>query len=326
MRSPLTAGRSLNLDISTSLSKVARMKGDLKGGGHVIVFGNEKGGSGKSTTAMHVFVALARERFRVGAMDLDVRQKSFFRYTENRSAFARSRGINLILPDTREVLYSKHSNRERAQCEELNHFLSALGQLMAVCDVVIIDCPGADTYLSRLAHAAADTLITPMNDSFIDFDLLARVDPVSLDIVGPSVYSEMVWESRKHRALSGLMPLDWVVMQNRVSPPDVESKRRVSNMLQKLAKRLGFRVASGFCERTIFRELFLNGLTLLDIRNPASGVEVNMSHIAARQEVRDLMSSLNIPEKISKAARTSSSVGREVELKNNNRIRLARRS
>ena len=50
---------------------------------HVIVLGNEKGGSGKSTTAMQLFVALARAGHRVGALDLDFRQQSFFRYLDN---------------------------------------------------------------------------------------------------------------------------------------------------------------------------------------------------------------------------------------------------
>ena len=55
---------------------------------HVVVLGNEKGGSGKSTTAMHVFTALVKQGKRVGAMDLDLRQQSFFRYAENRAAYA----------------------------------------------------------------------------------------------------------------------------------------------------------------------------------------------------------------------------------------------
>ena len=65
---------------------------------HIIVVGNEKGGSGKSTTSMHVATALARMGHRVGALDLDVRQRSFGRYLENRMAFAQREGLALPIP------------------------------------------------------------------------------------------------------------------------------------------------------------------------------------------------------------------------------------
>src|SRR6187397_1682080 len=65
---------------------------------HVIVLGNEKGGSGKSTTAMHVAVALMNTGQRVATIDLDSRQKSFTHYIENRRAWARRNGTNLSLP------------------------------------------------------------------------------------------------------------------------------------------------------------------------------------------------------------------------------------
>ena len=86
--------------------------------------------------------------------------------------------------------------------------------------------PGGDSYLARLAHACADTLITPLNDSFVDFDLLGDIDPNCADIVRPSIYSEMVWESRKRKALAARTPIDWVVLRNRTSASRIEAKNK----------------------------------------------------------------------------------------------------
>jgi chromosome partitioning protein len=297
MRASLPKRRSTRKE--SSVDRIIRLKSSIcktSSRARVIVLGNEKGGSGKSTTAMHIFVALARTGQRIGAVDLDVRQQSFFRYLENREAFAKRKDMQLLMPVTCTIRPSQYLNRNRAENEEFSRFSSAIEELCSTCDVVIIDCPGSDSYLSRLGHAAADTLISPMNDSFIDFDLFARIDTNTQEIIEPSVYSEMVWESRKLRAEAGLSSLDWVVMLNRVSTLDANNKRRISTMLDKLSKRIGFRVAPGFCERTIFRELFLNGLTLLDLRDPNTGVEINMSHIAARQEVRELLSHLRLKQ------------------------------
>jgi len=263
---------------------------------HIIVMGNEKGGSGKSTTAMHVFAALARSGRRVGALDLDLRQQSFFRYLENRAAFAARRGIELPMPHRIVLAASTRDSAEAARAEEEARFDAALREMDALCDFVIIDCPGAHSRYSRMAHAAADTLITPMNDSLVDFDLLARIEPESGRVLGPSIYSEIVWKSRQMRAQAGLRPMDWVVMRNRVSMLDARNKRRVGAALADLAKRIGFRVVPGFSERVVFRELFLSGLTLLDLRDVGEGGGLNMSRVAARQEVRELIRALRLPE------------------------------
>ena len=136
---------------------------------HVIVLGNEKGGSGKSTAAMHVIVALLKSGYKVAAIDLDMRQRSLSRYLENRKKFAETKGKDLPFPVMPEVLPSAIDSREAAREEETRNLTSAL-QGLADCDFVVIDCPGADTHLSRLAHAHADTIVTPLNDSFVDFD------------------------------------------------------------------------------------------------------------------------------------------------------------
>ena len=258
---------------------------------HIVVFGNEKGGSGKSTTAMHVCVALARRGLQVGAMDLDVRQRSFFRYIDNRESWCERRGVRLVSPRRASIDASTHADREHAWAMEGEAFDTAIRSL-GDCDVILIDCPGAHSNLSRLGHSRADTLVTPMNDSFVDFDLLARIDPNTFQIAGPSVYSEMVWETRMLRAKIGLKATDWIVVRNRTPLEDIANRRRVGAMLDQLSKRIGFRVAQGLSERPIFRELFLSGLTLLDLRE--SGTELDMGKIAARREMNELMATLNI--------------------------------
>ena len=241
---------------------------------------------------MHVFVALARRGLKVGALDLDLRQKSFFRYVDNRQNWCERKGVELILPERITIESSNDPDREKSWAIEGERFNAAIKTLSETCDVILIDCPGAHSNLSRLGHSRADTLVTPMNDSFIDFDLLARVDPKSFTISGPSVYAEMVWETRKLRAQIGLGETDWVVVRNRMPLEDAANKRRVGEMLQQLSKRIGFRIATGLSERPIFREMFLSGLTLMDLRD--TGEQMDMSKVAARQEVRELMKTLNI--------------------------------
>lgn len=258
---------------------------------HVIVLGNEKGGSGKSTTAMHLFTALVKQGKSVGAMDLDLRQQSFFRYAENRASYAEREGVEMALPEMIKLKNSTLKNRDEALDEEESLFGAALEELQDGNDFVLIDCPGTHSYFSQLAHASADTLVTPMNDSLIDFDLLARVDPASHKVLGPSVYSEMVWKARQLRARAGLKPIDWIVTRNRMSNLHAKNKRKVGTLLEDLAQRIGFRIAPGFSERVIFREMFLNGLTLLDLKGGA----LSLSHVAARQEVRELLKELDLP-------------------------------
>jgi chromosome partitioning protein len=261
---------------------------------HIVVVGNEKGGSGKSTTCMHVATALARLGFRVGALDLDLRQRSFARYIENRIAFAARSGLALPTPELRDLPEADPARLAPGENPYDQRLGAALAGLERSSDFIVIDCPGSHTRLSQIAHSLADTLVTPLNDSFIDFDLLARTDPASGKILGPSIYAEMVWQARQMRAQAGVKPIDWVVLRNRLGAQQMHNKRKVGAALAELARRIGFRVAPGFSERVIYRELFPRGLTLLDLRD--AGVEVlNLSHVAARQELRDLLHTLDLP-------------------------------
>jgi chromosome partitioning protein len=264
---------------------------------HVIVVGNQKGGAGKSTVAMHVIVALMRMGRRTGALDLDVRQRSLTRYIENRARWISSRGVKLPAPQILELHESAQRSLDLAEQEDEAAFRSALRRLSETCDFVVIDSPGGDSYLARIAHACADTLITPLNDSFVDFDLLGDIDQDNTEIVRPSIYSEMVWESRKKKAQSQRTPIDWVVLRNRTSTSKIEAKnkQKVGEALKTLSNRIGFRMSPGLSERVIYRELFPQGLTLLDLDADGGEGEMRMTHLAARQELRDLFITLKLP-------------------------------
>ena len=260
---------------------------------HVIVVGNEKGGAGKTTVCMHIKAALQAAGKSVGTIDLDLRQRSLTRYMENRTTFIGRR--DLMLAEHVALDASTHGDLQARQTEEAEAFVTALGSLRARHDFVIIDCPGNDSYLSRLAHASADTLITPMNESFVDLDLLARVNPETLAVESPSIYAEIVWSCRQARAQAHGTPIDWVVLRNRTSHIHAKNRKRIEAALDELSRRLSFREVEGLSERVVFREMFPAGLTLLDLTDEEAGQSLTMSHVAARAEVQALVKALNLP-------------------------------
>ncbi|TCS61990.1 chromosome partitioning protein [Primorskyibacter sedentarius] len=261
---------------------------------HIIVVGNEKGGAGKSTVSMHVATALVRMGHTVGALDLDLRQQTFGRYTLNRLEFLAHEGLDLPTPNFIQLPEIDPATVPAGENLYDHRLSAAIADLEGKSDFILIDCPGSHTRLSQVAHSLADTLVTPLNDSFVDFDLLAQTDADGTTIKGPSVYSEMVWNARQLRAQAGLKPIDWVVLRNRLGAQNMVNKQKMEQALDRLSKRIGFRVSPGFNERVVFRELFPRGLTLLDLKD--IGVkQLNISNVAARQELRDLVKALNLP-------------------------------
>ena len=257
----------------------------------IIVVGNEKGGAGKTTTAMNLIASLLYLDFKVVSIDTDVRQLSLTRYIENRVDTIAKLELDIPLPTHYKIDAQENNlDEEKSQLEQVieqseytNHF-------------IVIDTPGVNNPLSELAHAYADTVVTPINDSFVDIDLLAHVHPETLKIIRPGIYSQMVWEQKINRAKENKKTIDWIVLRNRVTGIDTHNKRNIEKVINELSKRVGCRLASGFGERVIFKELFLQGLTLLDLKNkklkPVTGL--SLSHIIARQELLGLLSSLNI--------------------------------
>jgi len=263
---------------------------------HVVVLGNEKGGSGKSTTALHIAVALLKAGQRVATIDLDSRQKSLTHYIENRRAWAARARIKLELPTHFCVERADGSSVEANEAHEFANFSKAVGAIEHDHDVVVIDTPGNDTYLMRLAHSMADTLVTPLNDSFVDFDVLATLDPTNFAVTGESHYAEMVREARRQRRLVDGKLTDWIVVRNRLSTLGSRNKRLVGEGINELSKRMGFRCVDGFAERVVYREFFPRGLTAFDDLDEATlGTRPSMSHVTAREEVIALLNALHLP-------------------------------
>jgi chromosome partitioning protein len=263
---------------------------------HVVVLGNEKGGSGKSTTALHIAVALLKIGQRVATIDLDSRQKSFTHYIDNRRAWAERARIKLELPVHYCVARGETNSLESNEQQELTAFTKAVADIERDHDVIVIDTPGSDTYLMRLAHSMADTLVTPLNDSFVDFDVLGTLDPTNFAVTGESHYAEMVRESRRQRRLVDGRLTDWIVVRNRLSTLGSRNKKLVGDGLIELSKRMGFRTAEGIAERVVYREFFPRGLTALDDLDEATlGMRPSLSHLSAREEVIALLNALRLP-------------------------------
>lgn len=256
------------------------------GQAHRIVFANEKGGTGKSTTAVHIAVALAYLGARVASIDLDPRQRTMHRYIENRLTTLEKRGLTLPTPDC-EVFRGSSTG----------DLIAMIRRMEANCDFLIIDNPGRDDPYARIAVENADTLVTPMNDSFVDFDLIGQVDAETFKVKKLSFFAELIWEARMKRSRMTLEQqrpeMDWIVVRNRTGHVEARNQARLQKALTEMAKRVGFRVTQGLSERVIYRELFPSGLTLLDKGHLG---ELGTSHLVARQELRALVKALALPE------------------------------
>jgi chromosome partitioning protein len=263
---------------------------------YVVVVGNEKGGSGKSTTAFHVAIALMKSGQRVATIDLDCRQKSLSHYVENRQSWSRRGRLELEIPQNYCVERHDGLRADDNERAEFEAFAETIASVEHSHDFVVIDTPGNDSYLMRLAHAMADTLITPLNDSFVDFDVLGTVDPQTYALTGTSHYAEMVREARRHRRRVDQETTDWVVVRNRLSTLGSRNKRLLAEGLHDLGLQLGFRSTEGFAERVVYREFFPRGLTALDDINESTlGTRPNLSHVTAREEVQALLATLKLP-------------------------------
>ena len=271
---------------------------------HVIVLGNEKGGSGKSTIAMHVAVALMAFGQRVATVDLDSRQKTFTRCIDNRRNWAKRGRPELKLPTHFCIARGSTLKLDENEVIEVGRLSEAIASIEKSHDFVVIDSPGADTHLVRLVHSLADTLITPLNDSFVDFDVLGTIEPIGFTVAEEGPYAEMVRDARRRRRRIDGERMDWVVVRNRISTPDPRRRGLVGEGLEQLAARLGFRCIEGFVERLIYRELFPRGLTALDVgpghpdgalAPEALAESLGGESAASRQEVMRLVEGLKLP-------------------------------
>jgi len=263
---------------------------------HVIVLGNEKGGSGKTTTAMNIIVALIKAGHRVASIDTDSRQLSLTRYIENRSRWARQMRVALEVPTHFSVRLAEGDVVSEVEAREFAALAEIVERLGQQFDFVVIDTPGNDSYRMRLSHAMADTLVTPVNDSFLDLDVLGEVEPDIHAVAAVSHYAELVRSAIAERRMIDGFATDWVVVRNRLATLASRNQRNVVGGLRALSAALGFRVADGISERVIFRELFPVGLTAFDtFDRDTLGSEPTMSHVAARREIRELIAFLRLP-------------------------------
>ena len=265
-------------------------------GAHIIAVGNEKGGSGKSTTALHLAVYLLHQGHRVATIDVDSRQQTLTRYVRNRRSTVETTGRQVPMPKHVHLPTAWGDSIRENQRTELDIFSKAIAGLRGEVDYIVIDTPGFDGNLARLAHGVADTLVTPINDSMIDLDVLARVDATTGEPIETSPYSRNVQRARAERLEQTGQSIDWVLVRNRISMLGSHNASKVTSTIDRVAERLGCRVAEGIAERVIFRSLFPIGMMVFDpLEADLLGGAPSMSHVNARQEYRALVAALQLP-------------------------------
>jgi chromosome partitioning protein len=289
---------------------------------HVVVIGNQKGGSGKSTFAMHIIVALLKAGKRVACFDLDLNQQTLTRYLANRREWDRKHDRKLELPDHYPVKerdaygtarnlkqfiaqFKKHGRAHKddfidssslSHSADLRQFISQLREIGRADkhDFIVIDTPSGVQHLSLIAHGMADTLITPINDSFFDLDVLVVMESSDLE-PQLSVYANMVWRALEARSKVRGRATDWIIVRNRLEPVESSNQRQITLVLDVVQRKLGFRIARGLLERPAYREFFAAGLTVFDFAEGSeSSAESGRTH--ARVEVENLIREIGLLE------------------------------
>lgn len=252
---------------------------------HIIVISNEKGGTGKSTICMHLAIKLLQEGFHVATIDLDGRQGTLSKYIENRKHFRELRQVYLPTPEHFCFVPENIQVKMEDSKTELNNLILKLSKSY---DAILIDTPGTKNYLFDQAHKYADTVITPISDSLIDLSIMADIDFSQNKISAPGPYANFIWETKKLLASQGKAYLNWIVVGNKFSSLNSKNKEIVFSYLDKMAKLYGFRFLRGIKDRVIYKELFLEGLTVLDMSHEQLKMKMTMSHLAAKHEIRNL--------------------------------------
>ena len=263
---------------------------------HVIVVANEKGGTGKSTVSIHTVTGLLKAGHSVASIDLDTRQRTLTRFFENRQSWANQAGASLEMPYHYALDRGASKSVAENETEEFSAFAKAIQEVEHDYEFVVIDTPASDSYLMRLAHSLADTLVSPINDSFIDVDVFSRVHHDRATRGSISHYADLVIEARRRRRQVDAGMIDWIVLRNRIASLQSNNARQIAVSVGKLSQELQFRMAEGLHDRVIFRELFPIGLTALDpIEQSAKGGLLTNSQLAARTEIHEMIETLMLP-------------------------------
>jgi chromosome partitioning protein len=304
-----------------SVARKGRVMSTSVGPPRVIVIGNHKGGTGKSTFAMHIIVALLKAGKRVASFDLDLNQLTLTRYLGNRHEWVRKHEQKLELPDHYPVREEVHGTTLRrfvsrlkkigrahkddfigsgalSHSADLRHFISQLKKIGRAHkhDFIVIDTPGGVQHLSLIAHGMADTLITPINDSLVDLDVLVAMEQSDLE-PQPSVYAKMVWRALEARRKVTGRTTDWIVVRNRLESVESSNQHQITQVLDVVQRTLGFRVARGLLERPVYREFFAAGLTVFDpVEGFTGAAESNRPDFLARLEVQNLIREIGLIE------------------------------
>ncbi len=249
--------------------------------GHIIVFANEKGGVGKSTSAFHTCIALCNAGERVAALDVDLRQLTLHRALWARQESEREYGVRL--PGPEQIMLVQQNENELEEKLRMARIHSSF---------IIIDVGGHDSPIARRAIFMADTIVTPVNDSFIDLDMLGRIDPRTGELKTLGNFARLVEHLKEPGMALRQKPIDWVVMQNRSRSLGTKNERKVRDALTKIAPIAGFRLVPGLRERVTYRELFPLGLTLFDLD---AIPDLGRAQPAAREEIWAMLRSLNLP-------------------------------
>ena len=266
---------------------------------HVIVVGNEKGGAGKSTLSIHLIIALLKAGYSVASIDLDTRQRTLTRFLENRTSWAQSVRRYIEMPYHHALARDETHDLSEREANEFGAFAAAIGAVEHTHEFVVIDTPATDSYLMRLAHSLADTLISPVNDSYIDVDVFSRVNHDKKNRGRIAHYAELVLEARRKRRLADAGMIDWVMVRNRMPTVSSNNSRQLQISLERLSYELDFRLAEGLHDRVIFRELFPIGLTALDqIEEGMPKGQLTSSQALARKEILALLEKLDLPARI----------------------------
>jgi chromosome partitioning protein len=290
----------LEITVKNKLTYRGKLMFSSDNGAHIILLGNQKGGSGKSTLAMHIAVALQQAGQRVTTIDLDYEQRTFTRYIENRRINARTNRTELLTSEHICIDDLSHRGTKWTESDRIKAFSEVLRSYEAVSDFIIVDTPGNGNDLTLFAHGLADTVITPVNDSFVDLDVIFSMGPTPETMLKPSRYAETIQKAFEARRAVSKRDPDWIVVRNRISPLSSRNEKGVVEALEALARRGSFRTISGLIERVVYREFFPLGLTTFDsFATSQIGVKPSVSHVLARLEVRQLIAAIGLPVKTS---------------------------